>query len=216
MGKFIDLTGQRFGRLYVLCEVGRNNSGKVLWLCRCDCGNEKIIIGGDLRSGRTTSCGCYHQEVVTEQATIHGKRFSRLYRIWCAMKRRCNSPSSTRYADYGGRGIKVCAEWEHSFSVFQRWAMENGYSDELSIDRIDVNAGYSPENCRWADAVTQARNKRSNRDLIFQGKKQSVAAWADETGISAETIYRRLDCGWPVERALTEPVHAEKCKNSNA
>lgn len=212
MGRFIDLTGQRFGRLYVLHEAGRSDSGKVLWRCRCDCGNEKNTVGGDLRSGRTTSCGCYHQEVVTGQATVHGARFSRLYRIWCAMKYRCDSPSANKYADYGGRGIKVCAEWEHSFSAFQRWAMENGYSDELSIDRIDGDAGYSPENCRWADAVTQARNKRSNRNLIFQGKKQSVAAWADETGIPSKTIYRRLDAGWTVERALTEPIHAEKHK----
>jgi len=212
VGRFIDLTGQRFGRLYVLHEAGRSASGKVLWQCRCDCGNEKTIVGGDLRSGRTASCGCYHQEVVTGQATVHGARFSRLYRIWCAMKYRCDSHSANRYADYGGRGIKVCAEWEHSFSAFQRWAVENGYSDELSIDRIDGDAGYSPENCRWANAVTQARNKRSNRNLIFQGTTQSVAAWADETGIPAGTIYSRLDRGWPIERALTEPVHIDKHK----
>ena len=212
MGKFVDLTGFRFGRLTVLHEAGRSKAGKVLWLCQCDCGNTKIIVGGDLRSGRTASCGCYHHRVVTEQVTIHGSRFSRLYRIWSAMKYRCGSPSADNYADYGGRGIKVCTEWERSFSAFKKWALENGYSDELSIDRIDGDAGYSPENCRWADAVTQARNKRSNRNLIFQGKKQSAAAWADETGIPVKTIYCRLDAGWSVERALTEPVHIEKHK----
>lgn len=212
MGKLIDLTGQRFGRLYVLCEAGRSNSGKALWLCQCDCGNKKTIVGGDLRNGRTTSCGCYHQEVVTAQATIHGDRFSRLYRIWCAMKRRCNCPNDYRYENYGGRGIKVCAEWEHSFFAFREWAVANGYSDDLSIDRINGDAGYSPENCRWADAVTQSRNKRSNRNLLFRDKKQSVAAWADETGIPPGTICARLDVGWTVERALTEPIHTEKHK----
>lgn len=212
MGKFIDLTDQRFGRLVVLHEAGRSKAGKVLWLCQCDCGNTKIVVGGDLRSGKTTSCGCYHQDVAATQATIHGERFSRLYRIWGAMKYRCYNPSAAHYANYGGRGIKVCAEWKRSFPAFQKWALENGYSDGLSIDRIDVDAGYSPGNCRWVDETTQARNKRSNRNLIFRGKNQSVAAWADETGIPAQTIYHRLDSGWLVERALTEPVHTEKRK----
>jgi len=211
MSRLIDLTGQRFGRLTVVSRAENDKRGSAKWLCLCDCGNTCVVFSGNLMRGHTKSCGCYNIETVTARSITRGGRHTRLYRIWCAMKYRCTNPSAIRYSNYGGRGIKVCPEWERSFPAFQEWALKNGYSEGLSIDRIDNNLGYFPENCRWVDALTQNRNRGYCRRLIFNGKEQTVSAWAVETGISAKVIYDRLDAGWSVERTLTEPV---KKKNS--
>lgn len=210
MSKFVDLTGQRFGRLTVVSRAENDKRGSARWLCMCDCGKTCIVLASNLMKGHTKSCGCLNLESTVKRSRTHGGRQTRLYRIWCAMKYRCNNPSATRYANYGGRGIKVCAEWERSFTAFQKWALKNGYSDSLSIDRIDSDIGYCPENCRWADATTQSRNRDFCKRLIFRGKNQPVSVWADETGIPAKVIYGRLDAGWPIERALTEPVKKKK------
>ncbi len=141
-----------------------------------------------------------------ERHITHGGRHTRLYSIWAHMKERCLNPNSISYKNYGGRGITVCDEWKQDFAAFRGWAYANGYSDELEIDRIDNDGDYCPENCRWATRKAQTYNRRSNRYLEHNGRKQTVMEWAHETGISHKTLYDRLKSGWPVDRALTEPV----------
>ena len=168
MGKFVDLTGQRFGRLVVL-KRAENKGERPMWLCECECGNIKTVRGCDLKNGHTQSCGCLHKEVVTSilesnvNQNSHGKRRTRLYSIWCGVKTRCFNEGRKCFKDYGGRGITVCDEWRNSFEAFYEWAMANGYADNLTIDRIDVNGDYSPENCRWITLDQQQRNKRTTK-----------------------------------------------------
>lgn len=155
MGKLIDLTGQRFGRLVVI-ELAEMRQRKSLWRCRCDCGEMTIKASHHLKEGVSRSCGCLR----TERSTTHGKSGTRLYRIWQDMKTRCRYPSYSGYKNYGGRGICICAEWE-DFAAFQAWALANGYKEHLTIDRINVNGNYEPSNCRWATMQEQAHNKRA-------------------------------------------------------
>lgn len=167
MRKLIDLTGQRFGRLLVIRRVECEKHGEAKWLCQCDCGNETAVFGYLLRSGKTSSCGCSkHDETFRnkkkEQSTVHGGCGTRLYRIWIGMKNRCYNPNAAKYKDYGGRGITICAEWKNDFPAFRDWALSHGYTDALSIDRIDVDGNYEPSNCRWATAKEQRHNRRDN------------------------------------------------------
>jgi hypothetical protein len=166
--KSSELIGKRFGRLTVVEQVERVNY-RARFLCVCDCGNKKIVLGQNLLSGHVKSCGCLHSEIankkiekynLSEGREIHGQAKTRLYTIWEGIKTRCLKEAHHTYKDYGGRGIKVCPEWETSYIAFQEWALANGYADNLSIDRIDVNGDYCPDNCRWADPSTQAYNKR--------------------------------------------------------
>lgn len=156
--RFIDLTGKRFGKLVVLERVKR--SRKTEWRCKCDCGNETIVQAANLKNGHIRSCGC----MISESNTKHGKWNTRIYRIYHSMKQRCNNPNSAHYEYYGGRGIKVCSEWQDDFQTFYDWAMSHGYSDDLSIDRIDVNGNYEPSNCRWATKTTQSFNRKKGKD----------------------------------------------------
>lgn len=197
MGKLIPLNGRRFGRLLVLNRE-ENPGGKVLWNCLCDCGNFTIVSSDSLlrKPEGTKSCGCLWYEQVAK-STKHGfKRRNRKipseYIIWCQIKQRCYDTNHISYHNYGGRGIKVCDRWAHSFENFLE-DMGEKPSSKHSIDRIDNNADYSPENCRWATKKVQLRNKRNNRLMTFNGQTKTLVEWSEETGIHPQLIRQRID-----------------------
>lgn len=196
----IDLSGKRFGRLVVLCETDERRSKQIIWKCKCDCGKEVLVAGYCLRDGTTKSCGCYKRDKFTEMAkTYPRKRNSptkeRLYHIWLDMRRRTTNPKRGNYYRYGARGIRVCDKWYNSFDVFMEWALSHGYDNTLSIERIDIDGNYCPENCRWANKTEQARNKENTRYFEYGGKKKTVKEWSEITGIPYTTLLRRIDDG---------------------
>lgn len=209
--KCIDLTGRKFGRLTVIERVENYITPKGIqmpqWKCKCECGNEKVVRGHDLKRGNATSCGCLRKEKMAEigkNKATHGYSRSRLYHIWADMKTRCYNPNSAKYHIYGAEGKTVCAEWLHDFQVFYDWAMSNGYRDDLTIERIDGTKGYSPDNCKWATKKEQNNNKRNNHLLEYNGKTQTITQWADELGIRRDVLYMRINkLHWNTERALT-------------
>lgn len=186
--KRIDLTGKRFGRLTVVEYAGTNKVGKssaVTWHCKCDCGNDTIVMTNHLRTGNTSSCGCF----VRERHTIHGMWDTSIYRTWADIKKRCLNPNNKAYKHYGGRGITICERW----LKFENFLADMGERpDGLTIERIDNDKGYSPENCRWATYKEQNRNSRRTRMISYFGETRCLSEWAEVLNINRTTLHWRL------------------------
>ena len=206
---FIDLTGERFGRLVVI-ERAENRRGKTRWLCKCDCGKIKVIEGDTLKRGTTKSCGCLLSESTRNRMKKYDRPTHRLCVIICAVISRCYDNNNPAYQYYGGRGIQVCEEWMNNKSAFYEWAYENGYDEnaptgKCTLDRIDVNGNYEPSNCRFVSMREQTRNTRRNIVLTYNGETKVLEDWAMAAGIHPATLSARLKRGWSVEDAITTP-----------
>jgi hypothetical protein len=200
-----DYIGKKYNRWTVLKYEGTNHLKKSQFLCRCDCGKEKVVTLGNLKTGQSKSCGCLNDEnrKGNTWSKKHGMSFSREYRSWESMLARCECITNKEYPDWGGRGIKVCERW-HDFNNF--YADMGARPKGTTLDRIDNNGDYEASNCRWATAKTQSNNRRSNTLITYKGRTQTLQQWADETGICSGTISQRIrKRGWSIEKALTTP-----------
>jgi hypothetical protein len=212
-----NLTGQKFGRLTVIKRVENRikkcGQKQVMYLCKCDCGNEKVISYDNLKR-QTRSCGCLHREQISKLNKKHGLHKTRIHSIWWNMLSRCKNKNVKAYKDYGGRGITVCDEWANDFVNFYNWAMENGYNDNLTIERIDVNKGYNPDNCKFISPEEQAHNKRNSVMITYSNETHQISYWANKFNISRDILWERLFVlNWSVEKALLTPVRKIKNKN---
>ena len=191
---------------------GSNKSGNVMWDCICVCGGKTTVASSSLRKNYTKSCGCLQRETIGMVArkvlTKHGMKGTRLYSIWRNMKTRCENPNSNRYKHYGARGITYCVEWG-MFEPFMEWALENGYDDDLTLDRKNNDMGYSPDNCRWANWITQENNRGNNTVLEIGNECHTLQEWSRISGIGFSTIQVRLKLGWQGE-SLIKPVKRNK------
>lgn len=216
MSKSIDLSGKVFSRLTVLNRIENDSHGNAQWLCRCECGKETIVNGTRLLRGIIKSCGCLRRDSRISANTTHGKKKTRLYRIWLNMKNRCNNKKHIR-EDYRGRGISVCDSWNNSFQSFFDWATSNGYDDEKSIDRIDNNGNYKPENCRWADRITQANNNRRNFIIRIGDKDKTLAQWVRLSGLNYSTLFSKIQRGEmdEVKAMISQKIEMESLGTSS-
>lgn len=210
-----DFLGKRFGRLTVISKadpIKEGSSGRLrpAVLCKCDCGNEKVVRIMCLKRGSCVSCGCLARDNASKRLLKHGMTHTRLFSIWDGMLDRCYHSYSIMYKNYGGRGISICDEWQKDFMNFYHWAIDNGYEDGLTIDRINTDGNYEPSNCRWATYKDQARNRRNNHFLTFNGETKTATEWAEITGIKLSTLLGRIDKGYSVEKALSMPVQTQK------
>ena len=202
--KRLDLTGQRFARLIVVSRAPDGPNNRTRWNCLCDCGATRVVPTISLRCGNTRSCGCLKTDLSSARFRTHGLSCDPLYDLWLNMHARCANPEAPGYCNYGGRGIRVCERWG-DFAAF-RDDMSPRPSLKHSIDRIDNDGPYSPENCRWATRSEQMNNTSVNRLLTFEGRTQTVTQWARERGLQVMCLRDRLKHGWSVEEALTIPV----------
>ena len=190
------IVGKRFGKLVVLDldHVSEKYHG-TWWRCRCDCGKEVVVYRGGLTSGDNISCGCYHKEHTHDFAKTHGMTGTPLYSTWSGMVQRCTNPHAQNFDRYGGRGITICSEWRDNFQNFHDWAISNGYEEGLTIDRENNTLGYSPDNCRWVDKITQQNNTRRNKFITYNGETRSIAEWSRLLGVNHETLRYRVNRG---------------------
>jgi len=212
IGKFQSLVGQRFGRLVVLERVGTYvqpcGSKSPTYRCKCDCGNETVVPARNLRSGNTQSCGCKkHPE--------YYRHSERLYGVYRCILDRCRNPNNENYKYYGGRGIDICEEWKKDYAYFREWAYENGYSENdnnrftCTIDRIDVNGNYCPENCRWVSSKEQGMNRRNNVRFEIDGVLYSYKELSEIYNINERTLRGRIHDGWSIDKAISTPVRRQ-------
>ena len=193
--------GERYGRLSIIKEV-KKRKGRRYFLCECDCGTKKEIDLSKLRSGNTKSCGCLNSELAIKRNSTHGMSKTRIYHIWAGIKDRIFNKKATSYEYYGGRGIEVCSEWME-FEPFHEWAISNGYKENLTLERIDVNGNYCPENCTWITQKEQCYNTRSNLIINYKGEKKPLKEWTKDLTLDYLVVYKRLKRGWPVDKAFT-------------
>mgnify|MGYP003571294583 CR=1 FL=1 len=195
-----DVIGQKYNR-WTIISFSHSDGHHRFYNCVCECGNHGVVDIRSLRSGNSKSCGCLRREITKKRATTHGLSKSRINRIYRNMKARCYDPNAHTYRRYGANGIKMCDEWlgKDGFINFYNWAMNNGYKDNLTIDRKDGTGNYCPENCRWATPKEQSNNLRTNIVIEYNGEKHTVAEWADITGINSRTINMRYKEGLPLD-----------------
>lgn len=182
-----------------------NKKGRTMYYCLCHCGNLFKTSQSHLYDGHTTSCGCIHKINASILFTTHGKTGTRLRGIWNNMKTRCYNKHYYQYKDWGGRGVEICNEWLNDFQTFYEWAINNGYKENLSIDRIDVNGNYEPNNCRWVDTKTQANNKRNNVKITYNGMTKTISEWADYLGVNRNAFSSRVKRKWDIDRVFNQP-----------
>lgn len=192
MSKLIDMTGKRFGKLVVISRYGSTPNKMATWLCKCDCGNETIVQTCHLNAGAIQSCGCLHRERASKANITHGDSRTRLFNEWQHMKKRCYWKNYKAFNLYGGKGITVCDEWRNDYLAFKSWALKNGYSDNLTLDRIDNSKGYYSENCRWTDKFTQSNNRDFVHLVSYHGKTASYEVMCRELNINTGTIRSRM------------------------
>lgn len=208
MRLFNNLINKKFGRLTVLEKTNERKNKKVIWLCKCTCGNVKTVRSTDLVSGNIVSCGCLQKELLKNGLSKkHGMSKTPTYETWFCMKNRCNNPKDARYKDYGGRGIKVCKKW---------YKFENFYEDmgvrpkNKTIDRINNNRGYEPSNCKWSTRAEQSNNMRSNRYICYKENIKTMSEWSRCLGIKLTTLRQRIKSGWSVEKMFNKKVRNKK------
>jgi len=209
MNRFIDLTGLRFGKLLVIRRTNIKKWGSTCWLCKCSCGKETVVDSHSLRKGNTKSCGCLNKEIHTKHGHTKDGKISKTYKAWISMNQRCNNTNDINYKHYGGRGITVCWKWSNKNPKgFDNFYKDVGDSPKgKSIDRINNNGNYEPNNWRWATNGQQHRNMRNTHLITFKGKTQCLLDWAKEYNMSSQTLTRRLNkMNWSVEKALTTPI----------
>ena len=200
MAKPKNIEGKKFGRLTALKIVGRDRAGSCTWLCKCECGNEKVISARSLSNKSAKSCGCLASEkrrenMIKINGFYHGYSSEKLRAVWFLLVRRCSEPTCKDFKYYGARGIKVCYEWLNDFQAFYDWAMSNGYKEGLTIDRIDANGNYEPSNCRWATMKEQSNNKRNNVLITFKGETHTLKQWSEIIGVNYYTMHKRYKAG---------------------
>lgn len=222
-----DRTGEVIGRLTVLGPApdrfDKRGKSRIYWICRCECGMVKEFRDDRLDGNHTMSCGCLQRERASEankgrkDGIKHGDSRERIHNIWYLIKFRCEDPTCPHYNRYGGRGIKMCEEWSNGidgYFNFKNWSMKNGYSDDLTVDRIDNDGDYSPGNCRWVDTYVQGNNKRNNVLIEYEGRTQSLSQWARELDVPMRSLYNRIRVlGWDTERAFTKPYRKSNRNN---
>lgn len=191
MPNSLKLEGKRFGRLVVLKRADNTKKGMTYWLCKCDCGNTKIVRGTHLQAGKIKSCGCLVRETSRETLSTHRLSKTRLYRVYCGIKARCYNPKNECYRIYGGRGITMCEEWKNNFLSFYNWAINNGHREDLSIDRINNDGNYEPNNCRWATPKEQSNNTRRCIYVTYNNETHTITEWGRILNIDADTLLTR-------------------------
>lgn len=210
MSKFIDITGKKYNRLTVIKRLENSKDGSPRWLCKCDCGNYTKVLGKNLKNNSVKSCGC----LIIENNKEHSKHNlcdTRLYSIWQNILNRCRNKKLKSYKNYGARGIKVCKEWEKDFINFYNWAMANGYKDNLTIERINVNGNYEPNNCKWISIKKQSYNKRNSLRFTINNETKCLAELCKEHNLNYVTIYNRIfKSKMDILTALSKPIMTEK------
>lgn len=213
MSRFVDITGKRFNDLVVIERMENAKGGVTVWKCQCDCGNITTVRGSNLKNGSVKSCGC---RIHKSHNATHRMSKTRLYREWALIKSRCFNKNIKSYKDYGGRGIKMCNEWADSFETFRDWAYQSGYTDELTIERVDHDGDYCPTNCTWIPFNKQQKNRRTSYAIEYNGKTQDLVSWCNELGLPYKNVHNRIyKLGWSFEKAISEPVHIEKRNKKN-